>query len=138
MIVVMSVPVLVSVAMIVRVSFAMVVPMSVIMRMPVIVRMVVRVIMIMRMAVVMPVVAGLTGCMVMPTAVRRAGLGLFLQQVTHAFFEVCIRLGREVVNDRQWLKPRYLKSLGYSIRCFFASRKLNEGGARLNLDPLSI
>jgi hypothetical protein len=96
------------------------------------------VIMIMRMAEVMPVVAGLTGCMVMPTAVRRAGLGLFLQQVTHAFFEVCIRLGREVVNDRQWLKPRYLKSLGYSIRCFFASRKLNEGGAGLNLEPLGI
>jgi len=118
MIVVMSVPVpvLVSVAMIVRVL----------------------VIMSMRMAVVMPVVTGLARCMVVPTAVRRAGLGLFLQQGLHAFFEVCVRLGREVVNDRQWLKPRYLKSLGYSIRCLFASRKLNEGGAGLNLEPLGI
>jgi hypothetical protein len=96
------------------------------------------VIMIMRVAVVMPVVTGLARCMVMPTAMGRAGLGLFLQQGLHAFFEVCVRLGREVVNDRQWLKPRYLKPLGYSIRCFFASRKLNEGGARLNLEPLGI
>jgi hypothetical protein len=124
MVVVMTVVVTVRMVVIVRVPFAMMVSM------PVIVCMAVRVYVIVRLAVVMAVVTGLARCMIMPTAGRCSGLGLFLQQVNHAFSKVGVCLRRERINHWNRFKAKLFERTQQGIGGFLASRKFNKRRAR--------
>lgn len=124
MVVVMTVVVTVRVVVVVRVPFTMMVSMTVIMCMAV------RVIVIMRMTVVMSMAAGLARCMIMPTAGRSPGLGLFLQQVTHAFSKIGVCLRRERINYWNRFKAQIFERTYQGVGGFLPSRKLNKRRAR--------
>lgn len=88
------------------------------------------VIVIMRMTVVMSMAAGLARCMIMPTAGRSPGLGLFLQQVTHAFSKIGVCLRRERINYWNRFKAQIFERTQQGVGGFLPSRKLNKRRAR--------